>query len=49
MMVHLWYYHGFFWDVEVHACLVFYVDDCGVLNVIFVESCAVHSLHCLHV
>jgi hypothetical protein len=27
----------------------FYVDDCGVFNVIFVESCAVHSLHCLHV
>jgi hypothetical protein len=27
----------------------FYVDDCGVLNVIYVESCVVHSLHCLHV
>jgi hypothetical protein len=26
-----------------------YVDDFGVLNVIYVESCAVHSLHCLHV
>jgi hypothetical protein len=27
----------------------FYVDGCGVLNVIYVELCVVHSLHCLHV
>jgi hypothetical protein len=33
-----------------NRCFSFvYVDDCGLLNVIYVESCAIHSLYCLHV
>jgi hypothetical protein len=34
---------GFNW------CFFIYVDDQGVLNGIYVESCVVHSLHILYV
>jgi hypothetical protein len=35
--------------VVLIGVFVVYVDDCGVLNVIYVESCVVHALHYLHI